>query len=70
MAFYLRRRYETDAGDTLVLSDSDTKLTASTVTDSGSGAFVGSDTVDIATLRTAVRALQTAVADIQGVIGS
>lgn len=59
MAFYLRRRCETVGDDLMVLSDATATAMGSGVAESGSGAFVGSDTVDIAALRTQLQDIET-----------
>lgn len=68
MAFYLRRLCEAERSDIAVLTNSTANLSETTVSDSGSAAFTGSDTVDLATLRTAVRALQTSLAEVQAML--
>lgn len=67
MAFYLRRKYEAVPDEKLVCTDALTTTTA--LTPSGSASFVGADTVDIATLRTQIQAIETAVNEIVTLLG-
>ena len=68
MAFYLRRLYETVPDDMVVCGDG-TLVTGSGVAESGSAAFAGSDTVDIAELRTQVQAIETALNEVVTLLG-
>lgn len=67
MAFYLRRLYETVPDDKVVLTDA--LVTGSGVGTSASGAFVGTDTVDIAALRTQIQAIETALNEVVTLLG-
>ena len=67
MAFYLRRLYETVPDDKVVCGED--AITGSGVAVSGSAAFVGSDTVDIAELRTKVQAIETALNEVVTLLG-
>ena len=58
MAFYLRRRCETNGDSLVVLSDQDADAMGSGVAESGSASFVGSDTVDIAALRAQIQDIE------------
>lgn len=58
MAFYLRRRSETVGDTLLVCSDATATEMGSGVAESASGAFVGTDTVDIATLRAQIQDIE------------
>lgn len=59
MAFYLRRQYEVAPGDLVVLSDQTASEMGSGTTESGSGAFAGSDTVDLADLLAKIQDIET-----------
>lgn len=59
MAFYLRRRCETEGDTLMVCSDQDAGTMGAGVTESGSGAFAGSDTVDLAALLTQIQDIET-----------
>lgn len=59
MAFYLRRRCETDGDTLLVCSDQDATAMGSGVAESGSASFVGTDTVGIAALRAQIQDIET-----------
>ena len=67
MAFYLRRLYEMDPNDKVALTDA--LVTGSGVATSGSAAFAGSDTVDIAALRAQVQAIETALNEVVMLLG-
>ena len=67
MAFYLRRLYETVPDDKVVLTDA--LVTGSGVAVSGSAAFVGTDTVDIAEVRTQIQAIETALNEVVTLLG-
>ena len=67
MAFYLRRLYETVPDEKVICGDA--LVTGSGVTESGSAAFAGSDTVDIATLRAQVQAIETALNEVVTLLG-
>lgn len=67
MAFYLRRRYETVPDEKLVCGDA--LVTGSGVVASASGAFVGTDTVSIADLRTQIQAIETALNELVTLLG-
>ncbi len=67
MAFYLRRLYETVPDDQVLCGDA--LVTGSGVATSGSAAFAGSDTVDIATLRAQVQAIETALNEVVTLLG-
>lgn len=68
MAFYLRRRYETVPDEKLVCADA--LLTGTKVTPSGSGAFVGADTVSLADLLAQIQAIELRVIAIETVLGN
>ena len=59
MAFYLRRRCETEGDTLMVCSDQDADAMGSGTTESAAGAFAGSDTVDLADLLAKVQDIET-----------
>ena len=59
MAFYLRRRSETVGDTMMVCSDQTASEMGSGTSESGSGAFVGSDTVDLADLLAKIQDIET-----------
>lgn len=59
MAFYLRRRCETEGDTLMVCSDQDATAMGSGTSESGSGAFVGTDTVDLADLLAKIQDIET-----------
>jgi NAD(P)H-hydrate repair Nnr-like enzyme with NAD(P)H-hydrate dehydratase domain len=67
MAFYLRRLHEVDQDQSIICGEA--LVTGSGVATSGSAAFAGSDTVDIATLRTQVQAIETALNEVVTLLG-
>jgi hypothetical protein len=67
MAFYLRRLYETVPDDSVLCGDA--LVTGSGVAESGSASFVGSDTVDIAELRTQLQAIEAALNEVVTLLG-
>jgi len=67
MTFCLRRLHETVPDDKVVLTDA--LVTGSGVAVSGSAAFVGTDTVDIAEVRTQIQAIETALNEVVTLLG-
>ena len=68
MAFYLRRLYETVPDDIVVCGDG-SLVTGSGVVESGSASFTGSDTVELADLRTQIQAIETQLNEIVTLLG-